>query len=68
MASEAPRVSRTTSSTFRFGHSCEAWQVKDWFETIPDHAKISADHYKGDQRDPAETTFSATWDPTKEQT
>lgn len=65
--SDSPRISTSTSSSLKFGYKVEAWQIKDWLETVPAHASISVNHYKGDQRDPQETTLTATWDPTKEQ-
>jgi len=64
--SDAPRVSTSISSSFKFGHKVESWQLKDWLETLPAHASISVTHYKGDQREPEENTFTATWDHTKE--
>lgn len=57
------RISTSHSSTLRFGVGVEAWQIKDWLDSVPDHSKISVSHYKGDQREPQETTLTATWNP-----
>lgn len=61
------RIFMSTSSTLRFGVGVEAWQIKNWIDEVPENAKISVDYYEGDQRDPQETTLTATWNPKEQQ-
>lgn len=55
-------IKRTGSVSVRFGDTIGADDLKQFCAAIPTGAVVKVLQSRGDQRDPAMTTLTATWD------
>lgn len=55
-------IKRTGSVSVKFGDSIGADDLKQFAAAIPTGAMVKVVQSRGDQRDPAMTTMTATWD------
>lgn len=51
----------TITVTIPVNYDTKVSEIRTALEKIPDNAKLSVDHYRGDQRDPSYTNLKFTW-------
>ena len=61
-----PQITQRATASITFGYKAKALGLKKFLENVPESADITVNHYKGDQREPQQTTLTASWDPTAE--
>lgn len=55
------KLTKTQKVVITFAHDTTAGELYNALEEVPCSAKITVDHYKGDQREPSYTTMTCTW-------
>ncbi len=58
-------VRTQTSTTVEFQHGSTANDLREALAGIPGSARMSVNHYAGDQREPSYTKITFTWDPSR---
>lgn len=57
------KVTHETTASITFGYGAQAGTIKEFIDQVPPRARIIIKHWKGDQREPEQTTITAKWDP-----
>lgn len=55
-------IRKSASATVVFGSGATVRDLLSAFANVPGEAVLSVEHWKGDQREPAQTTITARWD------